>query len=145
MFSKKRIIILLAGLLLVSGGRDAQAQEFQVVVNAANPTASMPKGEVAEVFLKRKARWSNGVAITPVDQAKNSPLRDAFSRGVHGKPATAIVSFWQQQIFSGKDVPPAERTSDSAVIEFVRDNPGAVGYVSPGATLGGGVKRLTVD
>ena len=136
--------LALAAALVLAGSRTAHAQDFVVIVNAANPAASVSKSEASNIFLKKAAKWSHGAAAQPVDQQKSSALRDAFSRGVHGKPASAIVSFWQQQIFSGKDVPPPEKGADADVLAFVRANPGAVGYVSAGADLGAGVKRVPV-
>ncbi len=56
-----------------------------------------------------------------------------------------MESFWQQQIFSGKDVPPEKKKSDAEVIEFVSANPGAIGYVSVSASLGDGVKAVSVS
>ena len=136
--------LVLAAALVLAGSRTAQAQDYVVVVNAANPAASVSKAEASNIFLKKAAKWSHGAAAQPVDQQKSSAVRDAFSKGVHGKPASAIASYWQQQIFSGKDVPPAEKGSDAEVLAFVRANPGAVGYVSAGADLGAGVKSIPV-
>jgi ABC-type phosphate transport system substrate-binding protein len=133
-----RVMIALLGLGLLVGADRATAQEFKVVVNAANPVAELSKREVADAFLKR------GGKLVPVDLAATSPVRDAFSKAVHGRPAAAIVSHWQQQIFSGRDVPPAERGSDADVLAFVRANPDAIGYVASSTSLGDGVKAVTV-
>jgi hypothetical protein len=56
----------------------------------------------------------------------------------------AIASYWQQQIFAGKDVPPPEQATEADVLAFVRDNAGAVGYVAAGTALGAGVRAVTV-
>ena len=40
-------------------------------------------------------------------------------------------------IFSGKGIPPPEKASDAEIVTFVRDTPGAIGYVAPGADLSG--------
>lgn len=136
--------LALAAALVLAAGRTAQAQDYVVVVNAANPAASVSKSEASNLFLKKAAKWSHGAAAQPVDLPKSSAVRDAFSRAVLGRPASAIVSFWQQQIFSGKDVPPAEKGSDADVLAFVRANPGAIGYVAADAALGAGVKSISV-
>ena len=54
-----------------------------------------------------------------------------------GRSAKQIESFWQQQIFSGKDVPPEQKASDAEVIAWVKANPGAIGYVSAGSAVSG--------
>jgi hypothetical protein len=47
-------------------------------------------------------------------------------------------------IFSGKAVPPPALDTDAAVVEFVRRNPYAVGYVSPTTVLGSDVRVIVV-
>jgi ABC-type phosphate transport system substrate-binding protein len=137
------VMMLFAGALLFGAG-SAAAQDFVLVVNAANPVSELSKSEVSNIFFKKQGRWPGGNAVVAVDLDKGSPVRDAFSRTVHGRPASAVLSYWQQQIFSGKDVPPAERGSDADVLAFVRGNPNAVGYVSAGAALGSGVKGVQI-
>jgi hypothetical protein len=63
---------------------------------------------------------------------------------VHGKSVTAIKTYWQQQVFSGRDVPPVERPGDAEVVAYVRENVNAIGYVSAGAPLARGVKAVTI-
>jgi hypothetical protein len=53
-----------------------------------------------------------------------------------GRPVAAVRSYWQQQIFSGRGIPPPELDGDQAVVKFVLQNEGAIGYVSGNAELG---------
>jgi hypothetical protein len=69
-------------------------------------------------------------------------VRDAFSRDVHGKPTSAVEAYWQQQVFSGRDVPPPEK-GEGAALDFVRSNSNGIAYVSPGAGTEG-VKLIDV-
>jgi ABC-type phosphate transport system substrate-binding protein len=136
---------LLAIVLILGFKGEARAQGFQLVVNAANPVVSITTDEVSKLFLKTAAKWTHGALAVAVDQPPDAPARAAFSTKVHRRTAAAVFSYWQQQIFAGKEVPPAEKTSDEAVLAFVRANPNAVGYVSADAALGAGVKRLAVQ
>ena len=115
----------------------AAAQGFVVVVNAAG-TPDLSKDDVSKAFLKK------GSPLVAVDQGKSAGVRDAFSKAVLGRPATAVATYWQQQIFAGKDVPPTEKGSDADVLAFVRANPKAIGYVSSSADLGAGVKAVAL-
>ena len=56
-----------------------------------------------------------------------------------------MKSYWQKMIFSGRATPPAELSTDTQVLELIRTNPDAVGYVSESATIPAGVKVLTVQ
>jgi ABC-type phosphate transport system substrate-binding protein len=110
----------------------AQDEGFVVIVNAANPVTSLSRQQVADIFMKRTAQWPQGGDVHPVDQPAVAVVRDAFSRVVHGKPAAAVASWWGQQMFSGRSVPPPQRPTDRAVVTFVREDALAIGYVSTG-------------
>ncbi|HEX8848997.1 MAG TPA: substrate-binding domain-containing protein [Gemmatimonadaceae bacterium] len=143
---RSRLLVLLAAAA-VSLGRPAAAQSsrFVVVVNAANPTQTLPTKEVSRIFRKDVTRWSDGSAIQPVELPSDAPARAEFTQRVHGKPVQAMVAFWQQQIFSGRAVPPLERKNDAEVVEYVRSHPGAIGYVTAGTSLPADVKTVAVQ
>ncbi|MEM8960747.1 MAG: hypothetical protein AAGD38_04650 [Acidobacteriota bacterium] len=139
---------LLALMIIVAGiGVDSalQAQQgYVVIVNGANSVDSLTKEDISRYLLKKKMRWDDGTPVEPVDLDPSSPVREALTRDVHGRSVSSIKNYWQRQIFSGSNTPPAE-LSESEVVAYVRSNPGAIGYVSASANLSGGVKRATVQ
>ena len=140
----KRITHLLAVALIALIPVNATAGSFKVIVNGAVRVDALSKKEVSDLFMKRTPKWSNGTPVMAVDQSDRSAVRDEFSKTIHGKPTAAVKSYWQQQIFSGRDVPPVEKASDSEVVALVRSNPGAIGYVDAAADTSG-VKVLTIQ
>ncbi len=132
-----RRFVLIFALTTLLAPRMSYAQDYQVVVHSANPTDILTKEQLGKMFLKKLLKWDTGTPIVPVDQAPSSAVRASFNKVVHAKPASAIASYWQQQIFAGRDVPPAEKAGDAAVLAFVKANPGAIGYVSAGAATDG--------
>jgi len=125
----------------VTAPHAVQAQEYKVVVNSANSVETISTDELSKIFLKQSIKFAGGTTAAPVDQ--KGAIKAAFAKGVHGKPIAAIETFWQQQIFSGKEVPPAVKGSDDEVIAWVKSNPGGIGYVSAGAATAG-VKVVTI-
>ncbi len=130
---RTRILFALATALLAP---PALAAEFKVIVNASNPVASMSRDEATQLFLKKVTHWSSGKVVQVVEPAPG-PLRDAFYREVAGKSPSAMKAYWNQLIFSGREVPPVSKTSDGDVVAFVRSNPGALGYVAAGSETPG--------
>jgi ABC-type phosphate transport system substrate-binding protein len=128
---------LVATVTLCVTATTAMAQDFKVIVNSANATSELPGDVAAKLFLKQSLKFPGGTAAQPVDQAKGSPVRASFSKAVLGRPVAAVETFWQQQIFAGKEVPPPAKASDDEVIAYVKANPGAIGYVSAGAATAG--------
>jgi ABC-type phosphate transport system substrate-binding protein len=113
------------------------AAGFRLVANPSVKESTLTKSTASTIFLKKSVKWEDGSAIIVLDQWDRSPVRAAFSTAVHGRSAAAVKSYWNQQVFSGRDVPPVEKTSDDEVIAFVRKTPGAIGYVSAEADVKG--------
>jgi ABC-type phosphate transport system substrate-binding protein len=110
---------------------------YRVIVNVANPVDAVDRRFVSEAFFKKTTRWPNDLLIRPVDQSSDSASRRAFSEDVMKRSVAAVKSYWQQMVFSGRGVPPPELDDDAEVVKFVVRNPGAIGYVSPGANVTG--------
>ena len=136
--------VLSAMVLAMAISAFAGTAGFKIIVNSSNSSTKISKADLNAIFLKKMVKWSDGIPAVPVNQSKKSAVRDTFTATVHGKSVAAVDSYWQQQIFSGRDVPPAEKASDAEVVAFVKANAGAVGYVSDG-TATGGVKVVGVE
>jgi ABC-type phosphate transport system substrate-binding protein len=145
--------VVFAGFALslgtIAGATRLEAQSsalpFVVVVHESNPTTSISRDELSRIFLKKITVWRTKHTVAVVDQRESSRVREQFTRTVHRREVSSVASFWQQQIFAGRAVPPAQRTSDADVMAFVANNPDAIGYVSPGTALAPGVKAVVVQ
>jgi ABC-type phosphate transport system substrate-binding protein len=136
---------LAAGLAAGPGAGPVRAASYKLVAHASNPVSSLSAAQVERLFLKKVTRWDDGSEVQPVDLAADSPVRSAFSRDLLGKDVAAIKSYWQKMIFSGRATPPPELSTDAQVLEFVRSNPGAIGYVSAGTAVGDGVEVIKLN
>jgi hypothetical protein len=125
-------------------GRVGRTDGFVVVVNDENAGTAAPRLLVSRFFLKKASRWESGAVVLPVDLPADSPVRDAFSRRVLARSVSSIKAYWQQQIFSGREIPPPEKADEAEALEFVRANGAAIAYVSPNAPLPHGVHVLTL-
>jgi hypothetical protein len=121
----------------VSGAQASTAPGFRLIVNPLNPVKVVARFFVEQAFLRKVRRWPNGEVIQPVDLDPQSPVRRRWSGEALGRSVEAVRSYWQQMIFSGRDLPPPEMSSEREVVNYVLKNPGSVGYVSVGADLRG--------
>lgn len=141
-----RLIIVAALALGWLTTLPATAEEpFIVIVHESNPTAALSRSELSRLFLKRTTRWKGSLKIHPVDLPSSSLLRQTFSKTVHGKDVSWVEAYWRKMIFAGRSSQPPELDSEDRALEFVRDNPGAIAYVSRSTTLGKGVRPLQID
>ena len=133
-------LFVLTGILVaVTALADGRAPpRYQVIVHPSNRTTTVDRRFLEDAFLKKITRWpENDAVIRPVDLSPSSPARRAFSDGVLNRSVEAVKGYWQQRIFSGRDVPPPELDSDEDVVRYVLKYEGAVGYISGGASPGG--------
>ena len=139
----KRFLYGVVAVFAIASARPARAQGYVVIVNGGNAVKTLSREQLTNIFLKKMLRWDGGATIAPVDQDKSSKVRESFTKAVHGRSVSAVDSYWQQQIFAGKDVPPPEKDSDADVIAYVTANANAIGYVSAGAAVPGDVKVVS--
>ncbi len=130
-----RLFAIPAALVLLAVTAVPAADTYRVIVHSTNSVSSLPVKDVSAYFLKIKTRWESGAKIAPVDLAANAEARKKFSEEIHGRSVGAVNAYWQQQIFSGRSLPPPELKDDAAVIAFVKTNPDAIGYVSASANI----------
>src|SRR6185436_2549070 len=113
---------LLLGLALgiaTAPGNAAATESFVVIVNSANPVASLTAEEVSDLFFKKTMTWPGGTSVFPIDLSERFPAREAFSQRIHYKSTKAVRSHWLKMIFSGQGIPPPENNSAEATVAFV--------------------------
>ena len=139
------LLAVLLGLVVVTSRPRAQmtVPVYRVVLHPQNPATSLERQFVEDAFLKRRRTWPHDATVRPADLPPDSSVRARFSEDIIRRPVIAVRAYWQQRIFSGRDVPPPELASDTEVMRFVASHPGGIGYVSGGAALAG-VKTVPV-
>jgi len=136
--------LVLLGVLGAATRAESQAPAFKVIANAGVSTSSLTAKETSNIFLKKTTTWPSGLRITPVNLGVDHPTREAFSQAIHGKGAQPIERRWETLIFSGMGVPPLKLDTEAEVVDFVKSNVDAVGYVAAGTALPAEVKELEI-
>jgi hypothetical protein len=124
-FSMRRLLLLCFLLLpaLAQAGDEALA-----VIVAPGHGKVLKKEDLALVFKRKKLFWSDGGKMQPVNLPASNPLRRVFSQAVLGATPEELEKYWNDMYFHGFS-PPFVLGSDEAVLRFVAETPGAVGYV----------------
>ena len=133
------LIVALSALCATVFGqqRPSTPPPYQVIVHPRNAVASVERKFLEDAFLKKISAWPNDDVIRPADLASDSPVRRVFSHDILNRSVEAVKGYWQQRIFSGRDVPPPEFQRDEDVVQFVLKHEGAVAYVSGTANVDG--------
>jgi ABC-type phosphate transport system substrate-binding protein len=118
----------------------AAEAKVSIITNAAN-AAAPERDRITEIFLGKARRWPDGAATKPVDLPEGSAVRNEFYAALLGKSDMEMKKYWATTIFTGAGIPPKSLVSEGEVVQFVKDNPGAIGYVN-GVPNAPGVKVL---
>ncbi len=130
----------LAGLLLgaatLLGSANAQ-DGFRVIVNASNPVSSLRQAEVSRLFLKKTiARRTACLSLRSTSSVRRTSATRSAARYTARTRMPSSPS-GRRSCSRAATRPPWIKASDAAVLEFVRGNAAAIGYVSGGAELDG--------
>lgn len=102
-----------------------------VIVNAENETPLELGKKVRRYYLKYVLRWPKlGIDVTPVDYATHTPLRERFiSEGI-GYSQDEMERFWIERGYQSNVIPPVQVATEVEMLQYIKANPGAIGYVS---------------
>ncbi len=124
-----RLIILVCGLLMLPLALAAEESEVIAVIAPASYTGKAPDtADLGLIYRRKKLLWADGLRIQPTNLPADHALRRQFSQLVLGKTPEALASYWNNLYYHGIS-PPRVFASEEAVLRFVAETPGAIGYV----------------
>jgi ABC-type phosphate transport system substrate-binding protein len=118
--------MLLISLLLVMFMPSARA-ELAIIVHINNKVDSLTAKQVQDIFMGRSRTFPNDKYALPIDQS--SPLRAEFYQKLTGRPVEQVNAYWARIMFTGQASPPQQLPDDKTILQTVRENEGAIGYI----------------
>lgn len=124
---------LLAVLVFAVGLADASQSDaddsIAVIVGKTPPHIALDRSNLQDIFLKRIQVDDDRAALVPLNLAPADPLRVAFSLSLLGERPGARQRYWTERYFQGIS-PPYTVHSQEAMLRFVAETPGAIGYIA---------------
>lgn len=105
------------------------AEDIAVIVARDAPAQTLDAGMLRDIYLKKIFLDAAGRKLIPVNLPADAPLREAFSQMLFHKSSDELQDHWNQNYFHGV-TPPYVLGSQDAVVRFVAQTPGAIGYVA---------------
>jgi hypothetical protein len=124
---KPRIAILLLLACLCSAPARA---DFYLIVQAGNPQTSLTQKEAVDLFMGRQRSFPRGDFALVFDLPRDSPKREPFYKALTGMGLAQVTSYWARLMFAGQSLPPQPLPDEAAMLDIVRRNPSALGWVS---------------
>ena len=124
-----RLCLVLHAPAWAAAGHDSVEPHVAVVTGLVAPAVTLQRAYLRDVFLKRIVIDDAGKALVPLNLPPEDPLRSAFSQVLLGKAPDALQRYWNERYFQGVS-PPYVLGSQEAMLRFVAETPGALGYVA---------------
>jgi ABC-type phosphate transport system substrate-binding protein len=128
-----RLLVIAATAVLLLAGA-ARAEGLLIIANpSVNATPPLSLSQIAAIYLLRVTIWPDGSHIVPVNREATSQTRETFTTTVLQQDNTSLAAYWNEMHFMGKQ-PPVVQESEQAVLAFIRNVPGSIGYISATVT-----------
>lgn len=130
MYPMRKLFLALvsAGMLFSGVVNQAIAETLAVIVPRNHNLRQIDASELSLIFLRKKLYWADGKHIQAVNYAANNPLRRQFSLSILRSTPETQTDYWNGLYFHGIS-PPHVIDSQEAMLRFVADTAGAIGYI----------------
>ncbi len=138
------LLPLLLLLLPLPAPRAAAGEDppIRIVAHPGLGIARVDAQLVRRVYLGQPARVGDTVLVPAL--LREDALQEAFARRYLQRTASQFMTYWRQQVFAGKGLPPRSFDTEAKLLEFLRSTPGAIAFL-PGKGACEGVLVLEVE
>ncbi|SLM29330.1 Conserved exported hypothetical protein [Desulfamplus magnetovallimortis] len=105
-------------------------EQVAVIVNLDNPSNQLSAKEISDIYLGRRRSFPDGSKVVVLERDSNCKLREIFFRLLNGMTLKRLNAYWARLQFSGAVQPPIQFDDSSSVVDVVRTNPHAIGYIN---------------
>lgn len=124
-----RLLLIITVIMKILPVSHASAEELLVIANPAVALETpLTQSQIAAIYLLRMTAWPDGSHIVPVNRELGSAIRDDFTAQVLREDNDSLSDYWNKMHFQGR-LPPLVQESEQAMVTFVRNVPGAIGYI----------------
>lgn len=126
------VFCLFYGLAFTQIGYAEETHQLAVIVSSNPEIATiqpLAARELSLIYWRKKQYWQGGVRAHPVNLHAEHPLRLYFSKAVLGNLPNEQADYWNGLYFHGT-TPPYSVQSEEAVLRYVANTKGAIGYVN---------------
>ena len=100
-----------------------------VVVNKDNPVSDLSKREIIDLYMGRNLYFPDGKLALRLDHPPTSYERETFYQQLVKKSVAQVNAYWAKLLFTGKASPPMLMENSEQLLDTVRNNRNAIGYM----------------
>jgi ABC-type phosphate transport system substrate-binding protein len=117
------IILFMANVFAQSIG-----SEFVIIANKPDEV-SLNKRQLTNIFRGQKAFWDNENPITIVLPSDKHEHAEEIAKLVYNQSHLSVRKYWFSLVFQGRSNAPKFFDTDTEIIDYVRQTPGAIAIV----------------
>ena len=107
----------------------AAAKPISIVVHADNATDSLSKKQLIDLYMGRYVAFPDNQSAQPLDTLTPEGLKSTFYKRLVNMPLSRVNAYWSRVRFTGRATPPETYADEQMVLNFIAENPNAIGYV----------------
>jgi ABC-type phosphate transport system substrate-binding protein len=134
------ITIIIVCFCLVTVAQEDES--IGVIVNKGNSLSSINARILRNIYLGKQTFWPDNKIIV-VAMLKGGKIHEKFLKTIVQQNSSQFSLYWKNQTFTGTGVAPKIFDTDAELKAFIKDNPGAIGYISLSG-IDDSVKKLPV-
>lgn len=124
-----RLYRWLAAVALLGSAAASQAQVY-LVVGSASPVQSLTRKDAVNLYTGRTRQLADGQTLQAFDLPREDALRGEMYRLLTGYTLAQVNSYWSRLTFTGQTRALPVVNTEAQMVEQLRSNPKAIGYLS---------------
>ncbi len=137
------VLLTILMVLVAACPTVADPPRVEVVAHPAVSSDTLSYQQLRRIYLGKTTRWEDGRSIHPV-LFHGEPVHGYFVREVLGRSPESFSVYWKRMVFTGKGRPPLAFERAEALADYVRETPGAIGFL-PAPADTAGLKLLALE
>lgn len=106
-----------------------QDYDILVIINGELGIDSISIEDLNRIYLGKK-RNLGGKNITRLASLESGVTHQQFLSNCLNRSHSSFINYWKRMVFTGKGVMPSVFRDEEALVEYVRRNKSAIGYIS---------------
>ncbi|NMH60521.1 hypothetical protein [Alteromonas ponticola] len=119
--------VALAGSISLSGM--ASSTELVVVVHKDNPTETLTRSQLIDLYMGKYVAFPDGSKAQPLDIDNDEATKEQFYKALVGMPLNRVNAYWSRIKFSGRARPPVAQQDQQAVLSYIESTGSAIAYI----------------
>ena len=137
-------IIFVACLMFYGLSSSAQPQMLIVIANPKGAPNALKFSELKSVMLGEKQQWKSRTKVSVAIMKPNTQLGKNTARTIYNMTANELMQSFLSMSNQGLNTHPKLCKTTAEIIEFVTENPGAIGIIDQPID-NSAVKTVTID